>query len=232
VRKMRLVLSGLAILTTGCSHPGLYWQNRALDFADCFRGEVGTGYGLDVQVGATDWLATGIGVSWTHMVGFVGRHPIGPGYDNDGNAHLGFPAAQIVVAIVPQCAGGLCCCPLVSPFPDAQQRNAPPEKQAGALQRMAKQLELQWLAEEEPADNCSPLYREALSNCGLNLTALDEKNRGHGGLAPGPKLVDAFEVDIGSTLGVISARVGFSFGQFADYALGFFGLDIAGDDAE
>jgi hypothetical protein len=36
------------------------------------------------------------------------------------------------------------------------------------------------------------------------------------------------EVNIGCLLG---ARLGFSFGQFADFLLGWFGLDIAGDDS-
>jgi hypothetical protein len=43
------------------------------------------------------------------------------------------------------------------------------------------------------------------------------------------KLVDAFDIEVGATL-LLSARVGFSPGQFVDFITGWFGLDIAGDD--
>jgi len=227
MRKMWLVLSGLAILAVGCSRPGTYWQNRALDFADCFRTEVGTGYGLDVQVGATDWLAAGVGASSSRMVGFVGRHPVGPEHGNNRNGHLGFPVSNVLVPLM-LLAGEetdyenpwllFCCAPFM--LADGQYRNAPRSK--------ASQCWISCVDQRE----CSPLYRQVGSGFGISIVALADSNRGRGLCAPGPKLADAFEVDIGAALVVVSARVGFSFGQLADFVLGFFGLDIAGDDEE
>ena len=60
----------------------------------------------------------------------------------------------------------------------------------------------------------------------LNLAAF-RKDRGH---ESDPAMINAFDLDLGATLAVVSARVGFSFGRFADFALGFFGLNVAGDD--
>jgi hypothetical protein len=45
------------------------------------------------------------------------------------------------------------------------------------------------------------------------------------------RLADAFEVDVGGTFFPISARAGFSFGQFLDFLLGLLTVDLAGDDA-
>jgi hypothetical protein len=225
MRNSWLVLAALVMLGVGCSRPGVYWQNRALDFADCFRGEVGTGYGLDIQVGATDWLAAGLGGSSSQMVGFVGRHPVGAQHGNDRNAHIGFPVCNVLVPVALLAGEEIdyenplllfCCAPFM--LADAQYRNVPRSKTYQSWIPFVDQRE------------CSPLYREVASGFGINIVALADSDRGRGLCAPGPKLVDAFEVDIGATLVVVSARGGFSFGQFADLVLGVFGLDIAGDD--
>ena len=44
--------------------------------------------------------------------------------------------------------------------------------------------------------------------------------------------VNGFDLEAGLFLGIIGCRVGFSPGQFADFLLGWFGLDIAGDDTK
>jgi ankyrin repeat protein len=43
-------------------------------------------------------------------------------------------------------------------------------------------------------------------------------------------LVSAFDIEAGATLGVFGFRLGFSPGEFVDFALGWFGLDTAYDD--
>ncbi|MCZ6691919.1 MAG: hypothetical protein O7H41_20215 [Planctomycetota bacterium] len=40
----------------------------------------------------------------------------------------------------------------------------------------------------------------------------------------------AFDIEAHLFLGVVGARAGFSPGEFVDFFLGWFGVDIAGDD--
>ena len=40
----------------------------------------------------------------------------------------------------------------------------------------------------------------------------------------------AFDIEVGATVLIIGARAGFSPGEFLDFLLGWFGVDIAGDD--
>jgi hypothetical protein len=53
---------------------------------------------------------------------------------------------------------------------------------------------------------------------------------------PGPfgtDVINSFDIEAGATVGILlglSVHVGFSPGQFADFLLGWFGADIAGDD--
>jgi len=44
------------------------------------------------------------------------------------------------------------------------------------------------------------------------------------------EMMAAFDVEVGAVLGFVAFRAGFSLGQFVDFLLGWFGLDIAGDD--
>ncbi|HPD16416.1 MAG TPA: hypothetical protein PLE19_15795 [Planctomycetota bacterium] len=218
-------LIGLVLLAAGCACPAAYWRNRGLDFADCFRAEAGTGIGLDIQLAATDWLAAGVGASGSHMAGFVGRHPVGPRHGNGRNVHFGYPLLNVLVPVAlltGEEAGhdDPLLLAFIAPFllVDCQWRNAPRSDAGGGWFPDVKQRE------------CSPLYRLVASGFGINFPALAVGGRGRGLRAPGPKLVDAFEVDVGATLIAPSARVGFSFGQFLDFLLGWTTLDIAGDD--
>lgn len=58
-----------AVLLTGCT----YTQDRLADFADLFRLGAGVGYGLDVNVQATAYLAAGAGGDRAWKLVWVGR---------------------------------------------------------------------------------------------------------------------------------------------------------------
>jgi len=49
-------------------------KNRGSDFADCFKGDVGLGLGVDAQIMATDYIGTGVGASSVYKTGFKGRY--------------------------------------------------------------------------------------------------------------------------------------------------------------
>ena len=44
--------------------------------------------------------------------------------------------------------------------------------------------------------------------------------------------VHTFDLEVGAFALILGARVGFSPGEFVDFLLGWFGVDIAGDDRE
>jgi hypothetical protein len=64
----------LTAVFSGCNSVGIYFQDRALDFADCFKADIGIGYGLDAHLVFTDFLVPGVGASHTWKIGFKGRN--------------------------------------------------------------------------------------------------------------------------------------------------------------
>jgi hypothetical protein len=219
MRKMSLVLSGLAVLSAGCSHPGTYWQNRALDFVDCFDVEVGIGGVVDLEVNATDWFGTGIGLSDTEKWGFAGRHWISRANGNNADMHMGFPVTMALAEDQVPPAEGCCVGPLAQFLVlDGESRHDESWSFQPDPQRPVRE-----------AGRRSPLYRSRESVLGVNLP---DRMRGETGRDAPAKLADAFQVDVSATVMPLSARVGFSFGQFADLILGFVGFDVAGDDVE
>jgi len=205
-----LVGAALATLCVGCGHPSAYLTDRAYDLADCVTAEVGTGLGVDVAVRVTDWLVTGVGASRSEKHGFAGRYPVGPKHSNNVDAHIGFPLSTVTFPfrVGTDDEGRRLACLIALLLPDQELRHGGPDGH-----------------DEEGRHR---LYRQSASILAINLAALGEKDRGRG---PGTTLVDAFDVEVGATLVAVSWRVGFSFGQFADFALGWTTLDIAGDDA-
>jgi len=204
-----LALTELALLAAGCARPAAYWENRWRDLADCFAVEVGYGVGIGIEVGASDWGAAGVGCAESHKYGFVGRHPVGPTHCNNVDSQVGFPATWFgnslpVGAENPYRPWIRLFAPLSLFY--YEERHCPP---IGAID----------------SDGGS-LRRVTVSVLGVNMAAL-AKNRGR---EEGANLADAFEVDLGATLMPVSARIGFSFGQFPDFLLGWTTLDIAGDD--
>jgi len=207
---VRLLLAALAFLGAGCARPGVYWGDRWNDFRDCFTLEAGPGIGYDADLHVTDWIATGVGVAGSAKFGFAGRKPVGLSHGNHVDLHISFPLVQVFLL-----TGGLTPAEAESEWSDG----LPALLHADYCERNAQFLDYRIIHVDS---------RTTSSILLLNAMAFT-KNRGR---ASEPKLIDAFDADLGATLLLVSARIGFSPGQFADFALGFFGLDIAGDDAE
>jgi len=66
-------------------------RDRALDFADCFRADIGVGLGADVHVLCTDYFSTGVGASHVRKAGFKGRHT-----GTWADWHFGFPVFSLI----------------------------------------------------------------------------------------------------------------------------------------
>ena len=80
-----LILIAL-VFCTSCAGFGTYMKDRGLDFVDCFKADVGYGYGLSADIKATSFINAGAGFSLMHKYGFKGRYS---GYWGDIQA--GFP---------------------------------------------------------------------------------------------------------------------------------------------
>jgi hypothetical protein len=68
--------------------------------------------------------------------------------------------------------------------------------------------------------------------CLFGIGGIERNNKRVSFLLPDSKRVDvnSFDIELAVTAGIIGARAGFSFGQLADFLLGWFGADIAEDD--
>jgi|GEM_PF-3877124 len=59
---------------------------------------------------------------------------------------------------------------------------------------------------------------------------VDLDDRGPFALTPSQRLVDLFGVEVGLTPLFVHAHVGFNLAEFVDFTVGWFGLDLFGDD--
>jgi hypothetical protein len=71
---------------------------------------------------------------------------------------------------------------------------------------------------------------ETASIFAFNVLCLPSVGEEWEGAPPPRKLTDSFDIAIGVTFAPLSARAGFSLGQFADFLLGLTTLDVSGDD--
>jgi len=75
MKKLALVvLLAMMLGSTGCASVGTYFKDRALDFADCFKADVGYGYGLGAHVRLTELSSLGVGGGNMLKYGFKGRN--------------------------------------------------------------------------------------------------------------------------------------------------------------
>lgn len=221
-----LIACGFCCLT-GCATAGPYWRDRWLDFADCFKGDVGYGFGAGAHVRVTDVFSLGAGGGYMWKHGFKGRRV---GQWND--ILLGWPVANVIFAfdVMPELYGGgstfgsngsdvlfgiILCIPMnnasIGRWPEETGNN--------------------------PECNRDGFFKGGFSNhsiLGLNVLALE---REYPGEPVNPDKyrcppIEAFDIEVGAMLGLAAVHVGFSPGQFADFLLGWFGLDIAGDDTK
>ena len=221
-----LIACGFGSLA-GCATPGTYWRDRWLDFADCFKGDVGYGFGAGAHVRATDLFSLGAGGGYMWKHGFKGRRA---GEWND--LHLGWPAANVVFAfnVIPDMYKG-----------GTSIGNNGSDLVFAILLCIPMNYASVGIMANETAEGSPSYEREFFkggysthSIFGFNAFALDlgapDAPEGSPRVYTCPP-VEMFDIEVGVMAGFVSVHFGFSPGQFADFLCGWFGLDIAGDDS-
>jgi hypothetical protein len=191
----------------GCSTFDTYIKDRALDFVDCFHCDAGVGFGLEAHFIATDAFSYCIGTAYPTKYGFIGRY-VGTWKDE----YHGFPICNYDIwynnvhytyIINNKWVDGptLNWSCLLLPFPIVSTM----------------------LLFEKDNDRNFVVYSSILAinvfkgvNDTTDLSFFD--------------LLDAFRFEAGVTMVYFGAAIGFNGGQFADFLLGWFGIDIADDD--
>ena len=198
---MRYLLFGLLLYTIcGCASVGNYFLNRLSDFGDCFTAEAGVGYGLDFHIFATNLISTGVGASYVARCAGVSH---GVAYSAI-SYHLGLPVLPFLQLLSAEGRREWWVTDTVHrglPLPTRRVIRTPPP---GYL---AKSVLFVNLMSISPPQGGSPVM--------------------HG--YPNPDMA-IFDFEVSFTLGVLYLRLGFSIGEFTDFLLGWFGVDIAGDD--
>jgi len=215
MRGLLIVLFAVLAACAGCAGLRTYATDRGNDFLDCFvlMGGVGLIHGVDLpaamEVRATDWLDAGLGKAVSMRAGLNGRR-IGEG---ELDAQLGLPILPFATWF------GL--------------RDAAIEKDDGPARHAFT------FYSSRHGGGGEDESRTAKSILVFNAASIPRyrayKEIGYPASYPTQEreerpLIHAFDVSVDATL-LLSARVGFSPGEFVDLVLGFFGADIARDDA-
>jgi hypothetical protein len=204
-----ILLSIVLVSLAGCSSFETYFQDRALDFVDCFHCDVGVGFGLEAHFIATDVFSYCIGGGNPNKFGFNGRY-VGTWEDN----YLGFPLCNYMIWYY-------------QAHPMFAPRNSP------------EPSPINWACLQMPFPVVSSMElfktgdkKNNFTEYGSVLTINFVKGVNGSERLPFCDLLDAFRFETGVTIFYFGAAVGFNGGQFADFFLGWFGIDIAGDDTK
>jgi len=197
----------VAMLGSGCAGFGAYMRDRGNDLADCFTVRVGRGYGLGARFQVTNYFGAAVGFSQERKVGYFGREPV-----EVRGFWAGIPAPQIVSAApflaVPSSA-----------MSKKEQYFTPFEWLKMWFTMM---LTTEWASYEKG------LITESDRFLGVNLAEFTEP----GWLDPPPPFIrEKLFIEVGVALFAVGFDIGFNPAEFADFLLGWFSLDIAGDDA-
>ncbi|MGA0870950.1 MAG: hypothetical protein ACO3UM_18640 [Planctomycetota bacterium] len=216
IRRLIAASLGLCLLHAGgCT----YGAARARDFADCFRVSVGGGLGLTASVQATDWFSPGIGAaSRTWNFGYLDR-------DTHGSW------VESCVIQTPRLAyQGLAL--------RLEEQSREQMDEDGVLTRLA--LDSLNLPHERWVRTGGRVRVEQFALFNPLRASDDFDSSWLGGflvepgdvvLAPVKDVWQSSFLEVGGTVALIHARVGFSPLQLADFVAGLFGFDPAGDDA-
>jgi hypothetical protein len=202
VRKLLPLLALIALCGSGCSTAvGYYFGNRAKDFGECFRLNAGLGVGLGVDAKVAGLL----------HVGFSGgvsspRYSMGWRYGAPFAFGLGDPGGSLIGDVHTPVSHYLA--------PDGYKW----------LLHMGEAYPTRPGGRRTSVHGCYWFLPAAFS--GVNKKWLwSEQAR-----PPTWERLHIFDIELGATLGFVHAQAGFSPGEFVDFVLGWFGVDIADDD--
>ena len=220
-----------AFVTAGCQTTvGNYFANRGRDLGECFRVQVGGGLGIGASVRAAGLLDLGLcvaaynrktGVGWVYGNGYA----FGYGTPEDSwDAEVDYsplwlatvvaiPLYLPIVAVLSMSGKGV-----IGSGWSNQTQSITAEQQSFLINAP------HWQIEEGPPLTLGRSHAD--HECWMFLPPLAGRDR-EARLNP---LVHAFDIEASVYAGIVYARAGFSPGEFVDFLLGWFGVDIAGDD--
>ncbi len=199
---VRAFLALALALFSGCA----YLEDRGNDFADCFRGSVGIGLGAQAHAQVGPFIA-GAGVWNGSCAGHLGRHG-GVLYEG---TYLGVPltniAFPILIAVTPS---------YITKASSAEKTSFVILAPLGLLGTSAVFRKLEGEGEDR--------QEFSLSLCALDVGAF---------LQAEPDRLedwrDLFWITV-SAHAFVGFEVGFNLAEFADFLMGWFGIDLCGDD--
>jgi hypothetical protein len=181
-------------------------KNRAMDFVDCFKADVGYGLGIGAHVRATEFFSGGAGAGMFNKVGFKGRYT---GKWKD--AMIGWPFPNMVFA-------------LYANVPNAEALVAifciPAHGCIIGYESDFSLLEMEELWEFREGELVDGGYA-AVTLFAVNIFAFCP------GQVGGTEYLD---IEVGIFAAGVACHIGFSPIEFLDFLLGWTTLDIAGDD--
>jgi hypothetical protein len=197
-------------------------KDRALDLVDCFKADVGfTGVGIEAHMRVTDAVVTGVGAGGALKHGFKGRHVERGWWDT----HIGLPFSCVYWFQKGE---------KYKQFPITyygQVGNIQWYSMGGSVKSVPGSYEAEsiilWPTAFEKDPRRFPPIPEKDRPLGYKYTWRPQAH-------PFEKdLVNSFDIEAGGTVALVlglSLHVGFSPGQFLDFLLGWFGIDIGKDD--
>jgi HEAT repeat protein len=201
----------VALTACGCAEFKTYIKARGNDLADCFTARVGIAYGLGVRAQVTNFFSASMGgASEKIEVGYFGRTPV----KAEWGGWVGPPASQIYAI----CTGIV----VAHGIGD----KIPPNPVGGVLLGLAGQL---CTDGRGYTDQSLP---NALCAIGVNIAEFCPDSWGARIEPPTPFLREKFFFEVGACVGVVGFDAGFNPAEFVDFLLGWFTVDISGDDAD
>ncbi len=204
------VLLALLTLSAGCQTTiGNYLGNRAQDLSDCFLIETGVGIGLGVDVKAGGLVHANLFMNvWMGRLGWVyGDHGVVGKFEIE----FGIPAA------IPS-----------SGFLHMSSLGTRAGKVWHSCYALLPGL---WSWEGRAGQKKSWIWASRVPS-GVDVAdSVASRARDRGDRARRWSRVHAFDFEVGVHALLVGARVGFSPGEFLDFILGWFGVDIACDDS-
>ncbi len=228
MRKPMLLSMALCLFASGCFQN--YWANRRRDLHESFLYDVQVGVGLDtdVRIGPFAW-GIGLGSKSLAAVGKVNWWTP-PTLFNEINISFLGGALLALAGQMPDMPGRVALA--MTSHTVLKEVDKADSSLAGLIYERLSMLGV---------GNLIHLGRRDLGNDPRRTTAFMDASfakgpapsptpRRRAGLTTKHKFIDQFGIEVGAFGGIVGTRAGFNPLEFADFLLGFLGLDLLFDD--
>jgi hypothetical protein len=230
MRWLMLLPLALCLPTTGCFQN--YWANRRRDLHESFLydAQVGVGLDTDVRIGPFAW-GIGLGSKSVAAVGKVNWWTPPTAFNEINISFLG-GALLALTGQLPDMPGRLALA--MTSHTVLKEVDQADSSLAGLVYERLSMLGVGNLIRLGRRDQGSdPRRTTAFMDASFKTAPVPRpppKPRRHTGLSTKHKFIDQFGIEVGAFGGVVGTRVGFNPLEFADFLLGFIGLDLLFDD--